>query len=50
MRRHAKALQAELARLIDEDKNYLRAGETLRKVRFMDKLLEEVDDAFEACA
>lgn len=47
LRAHAKALQAELARLIDEDKNYLRAGETLRKVRFMDKLLEEVDAAYE---
>jgi molecular chaperone HscB len=47
LRAHAKALQAELARLIDEEKDYLRAGETLRKVRFMDKLLEEVDAAYE---
>ena len=50
LRAHAKAMQAELARLIDGDKNYPRAGETLRKVRFMDKLLEEVDTAYEACA
>lgn len=48
LRAHAKALQAELARLIDEDRNYPRAGECLRKVRFMDKLLEEVDDAYES--
>lgn len=47
LRAHAKALQAELVRLIDEEKNYPRAGETLRKVRFMDKLLEEVDTAYE---
>ena len=47
LRGQAKALQTELARLIDEDRNYPRAGETLRKVRFMDKLLEEVDAAYE---
>lgn len=50
LRAHAKALQAELARLIDADNNYPRAGETLRKVRFMDKLLEEIDAAYEACS
>jgi len=50
LRTQARALQAELARLIDDEKNYPRAGETLRKVRFMDKLLEEVDAAYEACA
>jgi len=50
LRAHAKALQAELARLIDDEKNYARASETLRKVRFMDKLLEEIDAAYEACA
>jgi len=47
LRAHAKGLQAELSRLIDDDKNYARAGETLRKVRFMDKLLEEIDVAYE---
>jgi molecular chaperone HscB len=50
LRAQAKALQAELASLIDEDKNYPRASEALRKVRFMDKLLEEVDAAYEACS
>lgn len=47
LRAHAQALQGELARFIDEDKDYPRAGETLRKVRFMDKLLEEIDAAYE---
>jgi len=47
LRAHAKAQQAELASLIDADKNYHRAAESLRKVRFMDKLLEEVDAAYE---
>ncbi len=50
LRAHAKNLQTELGRLIDEDKNYARASETLRKVRFMDKLLEEIDLAYEACS
>jgi molecular chaperone HscB len=47
---HAKALQAELARLLDEQKDYPRASEALRKLRFMDKLLEEIDAAYEACS
>jgi molecular chaperone HscB len=50
LRAHAMALQAELARLIDDEKDYPRASETLRKVRFMDKLLEEIDAAYEACS
>ncbi len=50
LRAHAKDLQGELARLIDEENNYSRAGETLREVRFMDKLLEEIDTAYEACS
>lgn len=48
LRAHAKDLQGELARLIDEENNYSRAGETLREVRFMDKLLEEVDATYES--
>jgi molecular chaperone HscB len=50
LRAHAKDLQAEMARLIDDERNYARASETLRKVRFMDKLLEEIDAAYEACS
>lgn len=48
LRAHAKALQGDLARLLEDEKNYPRAGETLRKVRFMDKLLEEIDAAYES--
>ncbi|MEW6676348.1 MAG: Fe-S protein assembly co-chaperone HscB [Pseudomonadota bacterium] len=47
MRAYAKALLAELERCIDSEKNYPQASETLRKLRFMDKLLEEIDTAYE---
>lgn len=47
LRAHAKALQGELASFLDERQDYVRAGETLRKVRFMDKLLEEIDTAYD---
>ena len=47
LRAHATGLQAELARLIDAEKDYPRASEALRKVRFMDKLLEEIDTAYD---
>lgn len=48
LRSHARALQDELARLIDETRDYPHAAETLRKLRFMDKLLEEVDTVYAA--
>ena len=47
LRTHAKALQGELASLLDERQDYVHASETLRKVRFMDKLLEEIDTAYD---
>ncbi len=47
LREHARSLQAELGRLLDEQHDYARAGDTLRKVRFMDKLQEEVGAAYE---
>lgn len=50
MRAHAARLQGELAQLLDVSRDYLRAGETLRKLRFMDKLLEEIDAAYEEIA
>jgi molecular chaperone HscB len=50
LRAHAKALQGELASQLDERRNYAGASGTLRKVRFMDKLLEEIDMAYEACS
>ncbi|HNQ05452.1 MAG TPA: Fe-S protein assembly co-chaperone HscB [Thiobacillaceae bacterium] len=48
LRGQSKAYQADLARLIDDARDYPRAAETLRKLRFMDKLLEEVDSAYAA--
>jgi molecular chaperone HscB len=47
LRTQARALQAELARLIDTDKHYPQAAEVLRKLRFMDKLLEETNAAYD---
>ena len=47
LRAHAKSLNGELAELLDERQDYLRASEALRKVRFMDKLLEEIDMAYD---
>jgi len=43
----AKGLQSQLGYLLDEQKNFVEAGNVLRKVRFMDKLLQEVDAAYE---
>jgi molecular chaperone HscB len=45
---HAKGLQSQLSSLLDEQKNYAEAGNVLRKVRFMDKLLDEIDATYEA--
>jgi molecular chaperone HscB len=47
LRDHARSLQTQLGALLDEQHDYLRAGDTLRKVRFMDKLQEEVGAAYE---
>ncbi len=44
----AKAMQTELAEQLDALRDYPRASDTLRKLRFMDKLLEEVGAAYEA--
>lgn len=43
----AKSLQDQLAGLLDEQRNYVEAGNVLRKVRFMDKLLAEIDASYE---
>jgi molecular chaperone HscB len=47
LRVHARDLQDELALGIDQRQDWLAASETLRKLRFMDKLLEEIDSALE---
>jgi molecular chaperone HscB len=47
LKAHAKSLQTQLASLIDAQQNYVEAGNVLRKVRFMDKLLAEIDATYE---
>ena len=44
---HAQGLHSQLAGLLDEQGDFVAAGNVLRKVRFMDKLLEEIDVAYE---
>ncbi len=48
LRDHARELQQELADRIDQRQDWPAAAETLRKLRFMEKLLEEIDDALAA--
>ncbi|OYY94144.1 MAG: Fe-S protein assembly co-chaperone HscB [Hydrogenophilales bacterium 28-61-23] len=47
LKTHAGNLQTRLASLLDEQRDYVEAGNVLRKVRFMDKLLAEIDSAYE---
>ena len=42
-------VDVELATLLDVDKNPAAATESVRKLKFMDKLLAEVGDAYEMC-
>ena len=44
-----RAVDSELASLLDVDKNAAAATESVRKLKFMDKLLAEVGDAYEMC-
>ena len=44
-----RAVDKELADLLDVDQNPVGATEAVRKLKFMDKLLAEVGDAFEMC-
>jgi molecular chaperone HscB len=46
-RAQAERLEQQLAELLDERHDYLEAAEVLRKYRFMDKLLTEIDQAME---
>jgi molecular chaperone HscB len=48
LRGQAGDLRVLLGVLLDERHDYARAGDTLRKLRFMDKLLEEVGVAYES--
>lgn len=47
VRGEAEALERELAELIDERHDYDRAAETLRKYRFVEKLLTEIEAAYD---
>ena len=42
-----KALEAQIARAIDADKDYARAAELVRKLMFLDRLDNEIDVAYE---
>jgi molecular chaperone HscB len=48
LKAHAKGLQSQLGSLLDDQRNYAEAADVLRKVRFMDKLLDEIDATYEA--
>jgi len=47
MRAMASRLENDLARLLDDRHDYPGAAEVLRKYRFVDKLLSEIDAAYE---
>ncbi len=44
-----RTADSELAALLDVDKNPAAATESVRKLKFMDKLIAEVGDAYEMC-
>jgi molecular chaperone HscB len=44
---HAKNLQMQLGGLLDDQQNFIEAANVLRKVRFMDKLLDEIDSTYD---
>lgn len=47
LRKAMQALLAEVGQRIDEQHDYTGAAETVRKLRFFDKLREEINDALE---
>jgi molecular chaperone HscB len=48
MRKQTRALEQQLAGRIDTEKNYAAAAELVRKLRFMEKLAEEIHAAYDA--
>jgi len=48
MQTETSELEAQLADKIDTDKNYAGAAELVRKLRFMEKLAEEIHAAYDA--
>lgn len=47
LRAEHRRIEAELGRCLDETRDHEAAREAVRQLRFMDKLLAEVDEAFE---
>ena len=47
LRSQKRALEAEIGRTIDADKDYARAAELVRKLMFLDRLESEIDLAYE---
>lgn len=47
MQTETHALETQLADKIDGEKNYAAAAELVRKLRFMEKLAEEIADAYD---
>lgn len=48
LHRETRALEAQLADKIDAEKNYADAAGLVRKLRFMEKLAEEIHSAYDA--
>jgi len=49
-RAQAERLERQLGELLDQRHDYAQAAEVLRKYRFLDKLLEEIETAYETMA
>jgi molecular chaperone HscB len=47
LRGEARTMQADLSRALDERKDYASASEIVRKLRFLDKVQAEIDQAIE---
>ncbi len=45
---HARAVTDGLARALDDDRDYAAAADTVRRLMFMEKLQNEIDNALEA--
>ena len=48
LRAEMQAQQQQLANLLDSDKNFQKAAEVVRELKFMEKLREEINHALEA--
>jgi molecular chaperone HscB len=48
LRHAAKALESDLHACLDQQPDYPKAAEAVRKLRFLDKVRDEIDQAIEA--